>query len=472
MRSAILTALVLLAAIAAPDAASASALGRPVGPVDGLACAPSDPDVAAAIVNGAVWLTRDGGATWRAIRRVEPLFGRTAAAATGEEESAEESEAEEAEEPGAPAGGRFALAVADRGDWAAARDGRWVAELGGRIEVHEERGAAALGLAFDAASRLWVAAGDRLIVAEVGRAARIVPLAGSVAPAPLPGSDAVVVPGARGIAELSTGTGGEIAVRVIGPPADAIAVSAVDGAVYAARRGAISRLADGVETPLAARAPARTSLLAFADGALFALSEGRWHGISSAGGSRLVAARAIAADALGRLWLGAELGPISPKAHDAASAAGPPPAPLPPSAVDFSRRPPPPCARPVAALLPDAKLSFGFGLREVASRAADGATLTAGSRSWLAVGLTLRWDLGRPAADGRCEARVERHAKREEKRLARAVELHAELARAEAALAAARGVAEALSASMAAEAASARIAGINGRAPDEKEKKK
>lgn len=469
MRSAIPTALVLLAATAAPGAAPASALGRPVGPVDALACAPSDPDVAAAIVAGAVWLTRDGGATWRAIRRVEPLFGRTAAAATGAEESAEESEAEEAEEPGAPAGGRFVLAVADRGDWAAARDGRWVAELRGRLEVHDERGAVAVGLAFDAASRLWVAAGDRLIVVERGRAERIVPLAGAGAPIPLPGAGAVAVPGARGIAELLAGPGGEIAVRVIGPPADAIAVDAPGGAVLVARRGAISRLAGGVETPVAARAPARTDRLVAADGSLFALSEGRWHGISSAGGSRLVAARAIASDALGRLWLGAELGPIAPEAPPGAN---PSPRPLPRSAVDVAPRPPPPCARPAAALLPDATLSFGFGLREIASRAADGATVTAGSRSWLAVGVALRWDLGRPPADGRCEARAERHAEREAARLARAVELHAELARAEAALAAARGVAEALSASMAVEAAAARIAGINGRPPDEKEKDK
>ena len=121
--------------------------------------------------------------------------------------------------------------------------------------------------------------------------------------------------------------------------------------------------------------------------------------------------------------------------------------------------------------LPKAALSFGFGLREIATATVDGATDTAGTRSWLALGLTFTWELA-PVVDAKCEARMEQFLEREGDRLARHVELRAELTRAFAAMAAARTIEEAIFAAIAVDATSAQLAAVGGRAPDEEEERK
>jgi hypothetical protein len=465
VRLAIVTALVMSTAVA-PRAAAA--LGRPRGRVEALACAPSNPDVAAAIVGGVVWVTRDGGVTWRSARRLDPLFAPTPEETA--DAAATEDVAEAPAEADASATKELVLAVGDRGEWAAAAAGRWVAEFGGGITVHAERGLAVSGLAFDAGARLWIAAGDRLVVVEDGRAVQVVVNAGSGAPAPLGGSGSVLVPGALGIAEIAVGAGGDVATRIAGPVAEAVGVDAIDGAVYAVRHGAISRVGDGGKTAFVARAPVHASRLVISGGAFWVLADGRWHTSATSGGPRPIPARAIAADARGRLWLGADQGPIAPQEPSsavpaiAASRA-------PEVTIEFARRPPPPCPRPAAALLPDLALSFGFGLGEVASSTIDAAADTAGTRSWLAAGLTVTWALA-PAVDGSCAARRERYAEDECDRLARHVELRAELARAIAAKAAARTIEDALSAANAVDAIVAQIAVTGGRAPNDKEQRK
>jgi hypothetical protein len=453
------------AAVAPLDAA---ALGRPRGRVEALACAPSNPDVAAAIVEGAVWVTRDGGATWRPARRLDPLFAQ-APEGTADAEATDDvvEEPADAEAPATPA---FVLAVGDRGEWAAAAGERWIAQFDGGIAVHAERGVAVSGLAFDADARLWITAGDRLVAVEDGRTVGVVANAGSGAPVPLGRSGAVLVPGSLGITEISARANGEMSARIVGPPAEAVAMDAIDGAVYAARQGAISRVDDGGKKTFVARAPVHASRLVISDGAFWVLADGRWHSSAASDGLRPITARAIAADARGRLWLGADQGPIAPRKP---SAAVPAIATLraPEMTDGFARRPPPPCPRPAAALLPDVALSFGFGLGEVASSTADGATDTAGTRSWAAVGLTFTWVLA-PVVDGKCEVRQERYAENEGDRLARHVELRAELARAIAAKDAARTIEDALSAAIAVDAIFAQIAVTGGRAPHDKEKKK
>jgi len=459
---------VILTAIAL-DPRAASALGRLYGRVEALACAPTDPEVAAAVVDGAVWITRDGGASWRSARRLDPL-GAQAPEEPADAESTEEviDEPAEAEMPTAPA---VTLAVGDRGEWAAARAGRWVVDTGSGIFARTELGATVSGLAFDASSRLWVAAGDTLAVFEGRRRTKVIAVPDAGPPVAAGNAGAVLVPGALGLTRIHFGADGDVSAQIVGPPAEAVAVDPDDGATYAVARGAISRIGDGGEASFVARAPVRASRLVIAGGALWVLSGGRWYTSSPLAGPRPTSARAIAADARGRLWLGADRGPVPPKER-VASGIGRAAFPVAPERdIDFARRPPPPCPRPVAAILPDAALTFGFGLDEVASLTVDNRTDTAGTRSWLAFGLKLTWEL-EPLVDAQCEARLERFAEREEERLARKVELCAELARARAAKAAAQTIADALSAYITADTLFALIAALGGRAPEEKERRK
>jgi hypothetical protein len=471
VRLAIVTALVVSAAAVVPR--EGRALGRPQGRVEALACAPTDAEVAAAIVDGTLWVTLDGGAAWRSVRRVASLLDADPGAASGDAiEATEETEtSEEIEVSTAAADPPIALAVGDRGEWAIASGSRWIFDLGAGPVIRDERSAVVAGLAIDSAARLWVAASDRVEVIANGRTIEAIANAGSGAPVYRAGPGAIVVPGALGIAELSMGSGGELTERVVGPPAEAVAVDAIGGAVYAVRQGAISRVGDGGRTSFAARAPARARRLVTAGSAFWVLADGRWHTSGFRGAPRPEPATAVCADAQGRLWRGSERGPIAP----AESVAELPRPELPidggSTPIEPDRRPPPPCPRPAAALLPAAALSFGFGLGEVATLTADGMTDTAGSRSWLAIGLTLTWDLA-PAVDGRCEASRERFAERKADRLIRGVRLDADLASAVAAKAGARTIEEALQATIAVDETRARIAAAGGRAPDDEEERR
>jgi len=466
------TAIVISTAIAL-DPRAASALGRLYGRVEALACAPTDPEVAAAVVDGVVWITRDGGASWRSARRLdllraEPTEEPADAAST---EDVTEEEPAETDEPTAPVAPAVILAVGDRGEWAAGRAEKWVVDSGSGIFARTELGGAVSGLAFDASSRLWVAAGDRLAVFEGRRRTNVVAVTDAGPPVAAGDAGAVLVPGALGLTRIHFGADGDVSAQIVGPPAEAVAVDPDDGATYTVSRGAISRIGDGGEASFVARAPVRASRLVIAGGALWVLSGGRWFTSSPLAGLKPTSVRAIAADARGRLWLGADRGPVPPKER-VASGIGKAAFPVAPGRdIDFARRLPPPCPRPIAAILPDAALMFGFGLDEVASSTVDNRTDTAGTRSWLAVGLTLTWEL-KPVVDAKCEARLERFAEREEERLARQVELCAELARARAAKASAQTIAGALSATITADTLLALIAALGGRKPEEKENRK
>jgi hypothetical protein len=229
----------------------------------------------------------------------------------------------------------------------------------------------------------------------------------------------------------------------------------------------IARLgADGSEA-VVARSPLGADRLVVADGAYWIRAGGAWQVSAGASPPRPRRVLAVAVDAAGRPWFGGEQGPVAPGASaDATRFAAPGERAA--FAVEIAPRPIPPCPRPAAALLPRATLSFGFGLREVATRTADGAIDTAGTRSWFAAGLALGWTLA-PPLDAACAIRKERTAQREGERRARLADLHQSGRRAAAASAAAASIEEAIASSIAADATAALIAAFGGRTADGKE---
>jgi hypothetical protein len=448
------------AVITALAAARAVASGSPGGPVDAIACAPSNPEAAGAVVRDTVWLTRDGGETWRAARRLK-WDAPDLSEPSEDTDSSEDSDSSGVSPP-------LTLAVGDRGEWAVARGARWISCFDGSVRRSAER-AEVLGLAFDRAGRLWIAAGDILEVAQRAASPHAVALAGAGAPVPGADDDAVIVPGARGTFEARVHESGTISLRSRGRPAESAAVEPLSGRIFAAASGSI--FADDAPAPIArAPLPARR-LLASPGGRFWALSRKNWYAISRTGGLSRLEERAIAVDAAGRVWRGSESGPRSPDEGRRA-----PIAPLVGGSgtflFDFAPETPPPCRRPIAALLPDASLAFSFDRGASISRGADGRAESAEERARVYFGASLTWELG-AGDDAACAARRERHLERESRRFERLLELRDRRAAAETEAITAETIEAAIAAETDGEAAAAlaRAAGGPLRKQGEEERK-
>jgi len=469
MRRATSIAIFAILAALSPTRRAAAAL-RPEGAVDAIACAPTNSLVAAAIVRDTVWITRDGGARWEAKSDLSNLSGQSEWAkesvqsveSVQSEESEQSDEPEQSDEIEEP-GDTLLLAVGDGGEWAVSRGSLWVVEFGKGTHRFNAHGAIA-GLAFDASARLWIASANRLEVHQRGCAPRDFAIARAGWPAP--GRDgAVLVPGARGVFEARLLESGAISARVVGRPADAVAIEPASGISYSSSSSAIfRRIGDGARA--VARAPRNVRRLWAAGDRFWALSDGGWYSVTAEEGARRLPWRAIAVDALGRLWRGSESGPIPPR-ESLVPTRGREPAGI-DIRVELVPSPASPCARWFSQLLPDAKLALGLGLGSIDSRDTNDPLARSGRSSSISFGVAFTWNLG-PTEDVSCAARRERFYEREEERLDRLIELRYRLATASAEAVLATTVEAALEAMTEVETASARIAAAGGRIVNQRE---
>jgi hypothetical protein len=449
--------LATLAAISAFSISrAAAAADRPDGPVEALACAPESPDVAAAVVDGTVWITRDGGDTWKAVKKLW-------LASEGEAEVQETTETSGSEEPGSSDGSDppdpLLLAVGDRGEWAAARGERVVVDPGAGLGRYKPSGAPIAGLTFDRSSRLWIAAGDRVQVFESGRGVRTFAVAGAGSPVPAR-NGTVLVPGRRETFEARVHGEGGVSLRAVGRSAEAVAAVPAAGGAVMASAGTVVRIGDGAARAVARAPEGAIRLLADGDGRFWVLSNGRWSFSTAASGARPVSARQIAVDAAGRVWRGEESGPVPPRR--AVGGARERSISVPRIGISRIVRAPPPCERAIAMLLPEAKLAVELGLGTDGSWGADRVMENAARSSRLFFGVTLSWALA-PPPDAACAVQRERFYAREEKRRERLDALASDLADASEEVAAATTAEEALAARTAIETASARIDALGGR---------
>lgn len=436
----------------APAAAAADAFS---GPVEALACAPSDPDAAGLISAGVVWITRDGGATWRASGSAawlsDPSDGSDPSDTSDLSDLSDAPDLSDLPTPPL----HLHLAIGDRGEWAAARGGRWIADSGAGARRFEEPSCPIAGMAFDASSLLWVACGDRVTALSPGKAPRTAVIAGAGGPV-APASGGVVVPGRVGTFALAADAGGAISARRIGRPAKAAAVGSDSGALFTSSPGGVFRRSAGVDRALPGAPPNATRLLAGARGLLWARSAEGWLAGAADSPFRRIAARAVAVDALGRAWLGTDAGPLPPRAGVPAGRARPEGA---AGARAFAARAPPPCSPDAAALLPAVKLWVTLARGSRASEALPPVAKAIDREASVAAGLLLTWALA-PAADAACAARGELFYEREARRLERFTEQRDRLAAAAAEAAAATTVEAALGASAEMGAAAARLDAI------------
>jgi len=388
--------------------------------VSEIACAPLDEDVAAAIVDGWIWLTTDGGRGWSRLALMPPSAEREDDPGesvdpmpeagvipnreegdlfTGAGEPEDDWAAEEDDEGDADQGrGGPLLAVSDGGRWAIAADGAllWGGPgpgIDGSAPIGEAR-----GLVFDARGRIWLAGEDALVTwagaAVVGSLS--VPGAG----APVGGSHRgqILVPETGGLRVIETA--GALEQRVVrGAPVDAAAALPGGEGWLVATRGELERWGPGgrEETLPGPGRRVRRVLADRAGGVRILAADGSWSTLSG-GGFRAERISAAATDGAGRLWVGTATGPLSPEER----------IPTGPVEMDvrgmvdhldlsremLARFPgPPPCPPLPLNPVPAVRVLARFG-RGDSEGFGDPLPARAGwARSWAFVGIRLSWDL-------------------------------------------------------------------------------
>jgi len=401
----------------------------PTGPIRLIACAPTEPDTAAVLVEWEIWTTVDGGRSWRNVARLPAAHGeeykqravvRFETPESRPEEEVEASPAlrriewgEDAAEPGTTDDSavkeRSALAIGDGGFWAAVR-GEHVYRGGPGPGIRQRTHLPRLkSLVFDRSDRLWATTGDALHLlsrdAGLGEDRRRWPIAGAGAAVIGTAPHVLVVPGREGLWVI----GGEGDLSGISPfliPASGIrAVTRRVGhrGYLFVSFGRLKSLSTGDKSLPLAIAPPRTDDLAVnRSGTLFAHARSAgWYELAGEGW-RPVPFRVLTVDAAGRLWRGSERGPIPPE-HQSAITAWPGKSSR--EFVGLAHRMekhlaaeigPPPCRRLPLNPLPRARLFASWGRSAHHSAQPESSAIEAGAKSWYYVGFLLSWSLDPP----------------------------------------------------------------------------
>ncbi|MCP4197017.1 MAG: hypothetical protein GY762_07680 [Proteobacteria bacterium] len=334
----------------------------PRGSVQEIACALTNQNVAAALIDNAVWITLDGGIRWKQTAR----FAQENRFTGMEPEPKRPLEASESsfsirphqrrpnweipvEDPDIEITGivpdpihRY-LAVGDNGTWALALGesliiGDPLAGVRRRIKLADIR-----GLLFDRKGRLWVTVENGVIffgkAANSFKGRKRFNLPGAGEPVRSTQTDEMLVPGRAGLWVVSLNGNGKEAL--IGPfplsTIDAIAVLPGRNLLYAISLRRLKRLSlvpsdDPTCRGLSNRArclvlvqdicptPAPVRRLQVDRTGRIHIFTGRSGWFERSGNSwRPLRVRALAVDAIGRLWSGTDHGPIAPSPETAAT---------------------------------------------------------------------------------------------------------------------------------------------------------
>lgn len=304
--------------------------GSSRGPVNipsALACAPSNAEIAAALVGNAIWVTLDGGLSWSHSTQIPPVqladSSVTETANALPEDSFSATETADAETPFQPALKRpydpgpesstptVHLAVSDTGQWALYRSPLLL--IGRDKELLTRRKIGALrGFFFDHLDRLWLVQPQGItVLSNSHERLRHFATIGAGAPARGRTSGEYLVPTPQGVLRILTPMLKVIplAFRVL--RADAVGAHPTLELLYVARAGSLE-LFDGRGNPTTmARLPGVARRIIVdkngfvwislkGTGAWFRWENGRWHAEPR---------EILARDILGNLWRGTEWGP-------------------------------------------------------------------------------------------------------------------------------------------------------------------
>ncbi len=377
--------------------AAGTLLARPSGETRRIACAPSEPDTAAAIVNHHLWTTIDGGLSWRASLGLDPQRGSLM---PEEPDEPDEPADQETLEENVPLPSSESLAISDEACFA------FSTGAGILLGCHRARPRRVLALerirdlAFDILGDLWVITEDGLVLFRD-------PFGESVRrefwhlTAPF---DLVQGPGGRiialdrnGITRIRVGeadAGPRARLNISGITAAAFETAPAAsgrGVLLVAAYGKLTRWIDDEPAVAMGEVPRSTiALLVDRRGEVRFLVGKKWR--EGRGAFRPVRGLARAVDAAGRFWRGTDDGPVGP-GHEASPEAWTPTrvrfGPIPTMKSPLPR--PPKCRRLELSPLPHITAVMGYhtGLDRFRGRdpSADRGTL----RREVFVGVTLDW---------------------------------------------------------------------------------
>lgn len=408
----------------------------PTGRTTEVACAPSRAQVVAAIVDGWVWTTLDGGEIWKRLARVDDLTEED----TGDDDSWGDFLPEEGVIPGREEGDLFhgfesdaflpEVDLREDGGGAAARtslavgdDGRWSVVGGGvlvtggpgpgveRVVILEDPSSALFG----PDGRIWVVASDRLHVVEGGVITGSWAVHGTGVIARGSGSGQILIPCRDGLRVMDTRHGAdETAFFPLGGVEATSAIRGSEGWI-AAVRGKLITSGKGGQMKTSPGFPFTVRRLVI-DGGGGILAEdgaGTWWSRSGAA-TRPATILGADVDALGRLWSGTSTGPLAPVSGPsgpvdmALERMGPMMDDVAGRMDDFPAQPP--C--PVLPLnpLPAMRVIAGFGRGDGVGYGFPAPARTDWARTWLYVGVKLIWDLD-PVSPTACVAAREQWAR-------------------------------------------------------------
>ncbi len=409
----------------------------PRGSVRDITCALTNPNVASALIENAIWITIDGGISWRQATRLPTPYPLE----TGEPlpDSPEEAPEDDLntnprvrrltwENPDTtmdiPSADPFSdtgkphLAVGDDGTWAASFHGRLF--IGGplvgirrQIKLPGIR-----GLLIDGEGGLWITLKNTVIflagAADGFKGKKQYHVPGAGAPTRSTTSAGLLIPGRAGlwVVSLMGKNKATLAGPFPAPTLEAVAAAPSGDLVYAVSLGRLKKITNflGGRTEVDDIGPTPASidrLLIDQAGGIYLLTH-RTGWFEKAGPSwHPMQVRALAIDASGRVWSGTDFGPVPPASKPEMKA------------VDMPRTTPltnvlnavitethrwpgvPKCRKLPLNPLPEARGFFSFGRNASGHR--ERSLLTIGTRheTWFYMGIQLAWRFD-PLTPWRC----------------------------------------------------------------------
>lgn len=418
MRTTIFPVCVLLSALTGRISPS---FAQPSGPVRALACAPSNPAVAAAVVNTALWVTDTRGAAWRPAARLAngiQAKHRHDESADNEfptsdprlDSSVNPTVMEPNDSPvplrenGMP---EIILAIGDADFYAISHEtglliGQWTTGLRKQVQLPH-----ILGLAFDDARGLWVTTTRAVFFYELNsqypgslRIQRF-PIHAAGAPVFDVGGHRILIPSRTGLWIGSSDKGIPVVYQISPYPMTAVAPSGKQDTYIIVIKDKLEILdaTTGVRTSVGATPPQTTRLLRESKGTIWYYSPLNGWNIKKGQFSSFAAGTVVALDARGDLWLGTSTGILIPSRKRALTGDSAPfhfksfPIREPVSYPLFHVKPPP-CPSLFIAPIPVVRFSIGWGTRyhSVPTGSPFHDPDSYPSRR-LAVGLVLTWSL-------------------------------------------------------------------------------